>query len=161
MPKFNFLCINMRQVLSMTLLGYPQSTVHDDYNRLSFSIFFTISLEKAVLLGHFVLWLEFFTLMYCNLSKHYSCYTNHQVLHSTDPCSAHSVHLCVKYVSKKRLLLYKESNDWLCINTMSVFCAVGPESINITHYVLSLTGSKKVISLVCSPFYVEQDVLPV
>jgi hypothetical protein len=58
----------------MTLLGYPQSmiTTIDSKHRkaTSLSIFSTISLEKAVLLGHFVLWLEFFTFMYYNLSKH-------------------------------------------------------------------------------------------
>ena len=117
---------NKRKVLSMTLLGYPQSmitTIDFQHSKAtSLSIFSTISLEKAVLLGHFVLWLEFFTVMYCYLSKHYSCYTNHQVLHSTVPCSTHRVHLGVKYVSQKWLLLYKESNDWFCINMMmSVF----------------------------------------
>lgn len=148
---------NKRQVLSMTLLGYPQSmitTIDFQHSKAtSLSIFSTISLEKAVLLGQFVLWLEFFTFMYCYVSKHYSCYTNHQVLHSTVPCSTHRVHLGVKYVSQKWLLLYKESNDWFCINMMmSVFCAVGPAYINITHYVLSLKGLKKCQLLVCSPF---------
>jgi hypothetical protein len=67
MAIFNSMHLNKRPVLSITQLGCPQSAVHNNYNRLAaqkgifLSIFSTISIEKSVLLGHFVLWLVFFT----------------------------------------------------------------------------------------------------
>jgi len=93
----------------------------------SLSILSTISPEKAVLLGHLVLSLEFFTFMYCNLSKHYSCYTNHQVSHSSSMfCLQSEFMFFLSMYLRTRSDFYSiKSHDWFCINEMgSVFCVV-------------------------------------